>query len=587
MDNSWTTTKVWHFSGFSYLCDYTFSAFMKKLLLLPILLVILGACHRHRPIDDFFPWPESGSPTVDSLTLELERSIARGRLFDNYLGQLESLKAYSDSHPDDDMARMRYSYYRAWCHVNDGETQQWRPLYESALSAIDSASDTYLLYKWHQLYAHAEKNLFKSYMRSVDNYNYFDRIGDDYEKCRSAICIGNMHAELKDTANALFYYNQAKEIAEKTQLENVIWATNTNICRYLDSAAAVDMCSRMLAMPLVRRSPHRKALVMQRLFVITLDVNYLDSIIAHNRLIVPQNRILPTAYYNKGEYLLGKGETDSAAKYYKLAAQAVYPQYSGSDTILIQYRRAEVYEYEGKLDSAVAGLQKAFFSLNSAAERSHIADVYSLEARTRIDLIKRNHRLNRIRTITAVSLIVLFIVAGSLVVAMHYRRRATEKKLKSDLYAERLAHSREAMALRQMVIDEKNALITEIESVIDATRKPGLNDDPTIAGVSRALQSHKGNEAGRETMMNVKDGVEPEIVESLRRDFPMLTAGQLKMASMIIIGADNSLIARTLNISAESVWKGRYRLRQRLGLDNSVKLEDYLRDYARSHRSRL
>lgn len=67
----------------------------------------------------------------------------------------------------------------------------------------------------------------------------------------------------------------------------------------------------------------------------------------------------------------------------------------------------------------------------------------------------------------------------------------------------------------------------------------------------------------------------------------MLTAGQLKMASMIIIGADNHLIARTLNISAESVWKGRYRLRQRLGLDNSVKLEDYLRDYARSHRSRL
>ena len=35
----------------------------------------------------------------------------------------------------------------------------------------------------------------------------------------------------------------------------------------------------------------------------------------------------------------------------------------------------------------------------------------------------------------------------------------------------------------------------------------------------------------------------------------MLTAGQLKMASMIIIGADNRLIARTLNISAESVWK--------------------------------
>ena len=92
----------------------------------------------------------------------------------------------------------------------------------------------------------------------------------------------------------------------------------------------------------------------------------------------------------------------------------------------------------------MAGLQKAFHSLNSAVERSHIADVYSLEARTRIDLMKRNHRLDRIRTITVVSLIVLFVVAGAVVIAMHYRRRATEKKLKSDLYAERLAHSREA-----------------------------------------------------------------------------------------------------------------------------------------------
>ena len=85
---------------------------MKKLLLLPILLIILGACHRPRPIDELFPWPESGSPTVDSLTLELERSIARGRLFDRFLEQLDSLKVYSDSHPGDDVARMRYSYYR-------------------------------------------------------------------------------------------------------------------------------------------------------------------------------------------------------------------------------------------------------------------------------------------------------------------------------------------------------------------------------------------------------------------------------------------------------------------------------------------
>lgn len=560
---------------------------MKKLLLFPILLIILGACHRPRPIDELFRWPESGSPTVDSLTLELERDIARGRLYDGYTGKLDSLKSYSESHPEDDVAKMRYSYYRAWCHVADGETRQWRALYDSSISVIDSASDTYLFYKWHQLYAHAEKNLFKSYMRSVDNYNYFDRIGDDYEKCRSAICIGNMHAELKDTANALYYYNQAKEIAEKSQLENVIWATNTNICRYIDSASAVDICRRMLDMSMVRRTPHRKALVMQRLFVITLEGRYLDSVIALNNFISPQNRTLPSAYYNKGEYYLGMWKADSATKYYKLAAQAVYPQYSGSDTTLIQYRRAEAYEYEGKLDSAVAGLQKAFHSLNSAMERNHVADVYSVEARTRIDLMKRNHRLDRIRTITVVSLIVLFVVAGAVVIAMHYRRRAAEKKLKSDLYAERLAHSREAMALRQMVIDEKNALITEIESVIDAARKPGLNDDPTIAGLSRALQSHKGNEVGREIMMDVKDGVEPETVESLRRDFPTLTAGQLKMASMIIIGADNRLIARTLNISAESVWKGRYRLRQRLGLDNSVKLEDYLRDYARSHRSRL
>ena len=65
---------------------------MKKLLFFPILLIILGGCHRPRPIDELFPWPETGSPTVDSLTLELERSVARGRLFDRFLEQLDSLK---------------------------------------------------------------------------------------------------------------------------------------------------------------------------------------------------------------------------------------------------------------------------------------------------------------------------------------------------------------------------------------------------------------------------------------------------------------------------------------------------------------
>lgn len=539
-------------------------------------------CDRQRYIDPMFPWPPSGVPQSDSLVVELEKAIAQPGEYQTLTALLESMKKLAESNPEKPLVRERYELFKAYILFADGDTMEAMALYNRAVNRPDANKSPYDLAKWRQFFIQSSSHPYQRYEMAVRNYVYFSDIGDEYEKARAGIILGNTYFELNDTATALRYYKESQDIGSRYKCDNILWATNLNLSFSKDSSANDSLLKSMLDMPMVRRSPERATFVLIRLYENSGHTRWLDTALRLQKDVPVNNRKTPSLLYLKGERLLQEQKFDSATIIFRAAADSMPVGYKSTDTTLIIYRRAEAYEYDQKLDSAVIGLQRAFQGFLSYYEQSRIPDVYLQETRMKIDFMRREEQLTSQRRSLVVGIIALTFVAIAALCILYFRNKASEKKLKAEMYADKLRHSQEISQLRQLVIEEKNALISEVDKMVETEKKDNMTIDPLVAELSRTLSIHKGNEPDRANMVKIMEEVDSGIKERLREQFPSLTKGDLKLVSLLLLGLDNHQIARSMNISIESVWKARYRLRTRLGLPADAQLEDFLKDYTRN-----
>jgi ATP/maltotriose-dependent transcriptional regulator MalT len=70
--------------------------------------------------------------------------------------------------------------------------------------------------------------------------------------------------------------------------------------------------------------------------------------------------------------------------------------------------------------------------------------------------------------------------------------------------------------------------------------------------------------------------VHPAFFKNIQQIAPDITAAELRMAAVIKLGLGNKYIASMLGVSGDTVRKSKFRLRQRLQLDEDKGLEDFI-----------
>lgn len=73
--------------------------------------------------------------------------------------------------------------------------------------------------------------------------------------------------------------------------------------------------------------------------------------------------------------------------------------------------------------------------------------------------------------------------------------------------------------------------------------------------------------------------VRPNFIRNLCGKHPGLTPGEVRLACLVSLGVETKDIARMMSINPDSVKKNRQRLRAKLGIDSSVALDAYLRQF--------
>lgn len=547
---------------------------MKRLLWIIFVIVVLcGGCRRHQPIDSVYGWPSSGDAVADSLLLEFERGgMVRTSLPDDVTPPGVALCSLA-SESDNPVVKFRASYVDARKALPQTSYAAIKRYIDSARRLIDSALNPF---DWHMsmsVLAEHVPDRIERYRILRDNLSFFRKWGCLSEEARTLNDIGRLFGDFNDDESSHYFFGEAERICRENGFTRSLTTIRMNLwLTCSDSLETLRGLRGMLNDPALQSDERLMILLNFNCYIWSDSVRYIDRAIdlIRNKGVDIGNT--PEIMAIKGDKLSQQGLHRQAIEYIRGALDSLYVMQPPSITSRLTVVEAMAYAYSraGLTDSATpmwCFAKKLRDSIDSVLDSPLLYGTFFKE---QMSLIEHNAELERSRQMWAAIALIVIIAAFAAAAFVVIRRREGRRRLS---LLRRVRHSDRVVVAQKSVLEEHEKLIESISA------KVTKESDGTGSEVSRLLSLHRSNKGSRESIIRLQNEVCEDFLLNLKHDFPALTEGQLRLAALIVSGADSHLIASILNIAPLSVNVNRHRLRTRLGLMTEDSLEDFLRRY--------
>ncbi|MEL7249526.1 MAG: hypothetical protein AAFO03_13955 [Bacteroidota bacterium] len=300
--------------------------------------------------------------------------------------------------------------------------------------------------------------------------------------------------------------------------------------------------------------------------------------------------------------LIFLGRTHLATGQYRLAhRQAIWAEGKAA-TLGITFLRLQALSLLAETAHQIGAYQLSFYthkqyihwsdSLRGADRLQEITLLeQTFEAEKREIEIKRQEEENQLltdknralnmRNGALIAALFLLGVAGY-AIFLRQRMRAQQqeallrvKALENESLNQKLEFKNRELTARALQIAQKNELLNSLQSDIEAHRAQHGNT-MAMSKLSSKIRFESLIDENWEQFTRQFTEMNPAFYQILNERHPGLTQNDLRLATLLRMNLASKEIAHILNISDEAVKKARYRLRKKLGLATSDKLENYV-----------
>ena len=155
--------------------------------------------------------------------------------------------------------------------------------------------------------------------------------------------------------------------------------------------------------------------------------------------------------------------------------------------------------------------------------------------------------------------------------------RLKNEQLRNEHFQLEIDAQNKELASNALMVSEKNRLLDQLVSRIEAMRKEGNMSEKNAAELVGQI---KGDLVPQDDWIYFKlhfEKVHPDFFSKLKEVCTDLSEGELRLCAYIRIGIENKQIAQMLSVQPDTVKTSRYRIRRKLKLRQEDSLEDFLR----------
>lgn len=259
-------------------------------------------------------------------------------------------------------------------------------------------------------------------------------------------------------------------------------------------------------------------------------------------------------------------------------------------------------------------LEDSIFNIKSKNEISEINIKYESEKKDKaIGLLKKESEIKQFQTrflffltvaLAVISLLLLYLFSTKSKFAKTQKELIKQREVLSNLEIEKqqtekqtleneikvqqrinelqkneLERSERELITSTMQVLNKNKLLSEIKESFDIIKPSNNEAIEVVNNISKKLKANINLDEDWEQFKLHFEKVNTGFFEKLQKQYPELSAGDLKVCAYIKINLSSKEIAQIMNISSDGINKRLYRIRKKINLSQDTNLSAHLAEF--------
>lgn len=410
--------------------------------------------------------------------------------------------------------------------------------------------------------------------------------------------IGNIQGDIENYDISNEYYNKAKVIYKKLNLEDDLATINVNLALNLKGQKQYEEAKSLLfeAVPYYKERNYNNDLagaydnigwIYAQQDSLILAEEYYNMALEISKLY-GEKSLIGLNYRHLGELYNKKGEYRKALRYMKDALQnaeetgtrkkkigdllEISKAYAG----LGRYKKA--YEYHVDYHN----LHDEILGEENIKKMNELEIQYQAEKKEKELIIKENKiKLLEERKQKAENekwfLLISLIGASALAIAVVYglRQKMKRNKIEREKLDNDLAFKEKELTTHALHLAHKNEVLLDLKAQLKELKSSTPNPR-SYQKVINTINLDINNDNNWEQFRTYFEDVHTDFNSKVMSSYPEVSNNDLRLMSLLKMNLSSKEIANILNISTEGVKKARYRLRKKLNLTSEDSLQELI-----------
>lgn len=302
-------------------------------------------------------------------------------------------------------------------------------------------------------------------------------------------------------------------------------------------------------------------------------------------------------FNNIGHCFRKLGNRKDALKYFELALEKGKANGQLGDMVVSYRNIMNLYASEKDFESAfnaqskLVALQDSLSEIERSEAMAEVEIRYNTEQKEQeILMLQQKQTIITNRWLTLAMGLFLTIIIGILFADNQKRkhRQQTQLLVKEDelqkaelkIMSDLLEYNQRKLNLYMENMLKKNEMVVQLESSLRSAVGGSLEDEAHGRKLVEDFSAVRIlTEDDWQEFKELFDGVHKGMLDRLLRSYENLTLAEQRLFLLMKLNLSTKEMANILGVSPESIKKGRYRLKKKIGIDDETSLQDYVTSF--------
>lgn len=380
--------------------------------------------------------------------------------------------------------------------------------------------------------------------------------------------MGIIHMRLGDIDSALICYEKALQISQNSGNKAGEAHNLANLAKiyleYGDTITATEYYEQSLK---IWRS-------------LNIKRGWLNTLNAYGKLLVAQKKVKQAALLlTEFDTLLPTYNTPVSRREYYQFSYLYHELIGNLDRAFFDLRTYQAIKDSSQIEEIKHEVIGHELRMQNESEKKLMTQEYEHQLDLRIEVEKRQRlQLYLLLSFLAIVLVVFLFTWKYFRQRQLLAQQSLEiTRIKNEKLKENVRTKNKELTAYTLRVAQNNQFLQRIEEIIESVNSASKNEiENQLRELKTAANINKRRDKDWLEFQKQFEGIHTSFISNLKEKYPKLSAGEIRLCTLIKLNLNSKDIASVLGVSMNTLKSSRYRIHKKIGLEKGQELADFI-----------